>query len=48
MNDPHVVALHDRVHHHDRVDYSRAEPFIFETSELHVEVKDQKALFQPK
>ena len=48
MNDPHVVALRYRVHHHDRVDYSRAEPLAFDTPEFLVEVKDQKARFQLK
>ena len=48
MNDPHVVALLYRVHHHDRVDYSRAEPLTFETADFHVEVKNQKARFELK
>ena len=48
MNDPHVVALHFRVHHHDRVDYSRAGPLAFDTPEFLVEVKEQKARFDFK
>ena len=48
MNDPHVVALLYRVHHHDHVDYSRAEPLTFETADFHVEVKNQKARFELK
>ena len=48
MNDPHVVALHFRVHHHDRVDYSKAGPLVFDTPEFRVEVKDQKARFELK
>ena len=48
MNDPHVVALRYRVHHHDRVDYGRAEPLAFDTPEFHVEVKDLKTRFELK
>ena len=48
MNDPHVVALRFRVHHHDRVDYSRAGPLVFDAPEFLVEVKDQKARFELK
>ena len=48
MNDPHVVALHYLVHHHDRVDYSKAGPLAFETPGFFVEVKDQKARFELK
>ena len=48
MNDPHVVALHYRVEHHDRVDYSRAEPLAFDTPEFLVGVNDQKARFELK
>ena len=48
MNDPHVVALRFRVHHHDRVDYGRAGPLVFEALEFIVEVKDQSARFEFK
>ena len=48
MNDPHVVALRFRVHHHDRVDYRRAGPLVFDAPEFRVEVKDQKARFELK
>ena len=48
MNDPHVVALLYRVHHHDRVDYSRAEQLTHETADFRVEIKDLKARFELK
>ena len=48
MNDPHVVALLYRVHHHDGVDYSRAEPLAYETLDFRVEVNDLKARFELK
>ena len=48
MNDPHVVALLYRVHHHERVDYSRAKALAHETPDFRVEVKDLKARFELK
>ena len=48
MNDPHVVALRYRVHHHDRVDYSKAGPLSFDASDFHVDVRDQKVRFELK
>ena len=48
MNDPHVVALLYRVHHHDRVDYSRAGPLTYDTPDFRVEVNDLKARFELK
>ena len=48
MNDPHVVALHYRIRHHDHVDYSRAEKLTQDTPNFVVEIWDQKARFELK
>ena len=46
MNDPRVIALHYRVRHHDRVDYSEAGPLVASTPEFRLEVRDQEARFE--
>lgn len=48
MNDPHVVALHYRLTHHDTVDYDRANPLAYECPAFSVEVKDGGAVFTMK
>ena len=46
MNDPLVVALHYRVRHHDRVNYSKAEPLVARTPEFRLELGDKKVRFE--
>ena len=48
MNEPHVVALHYAVEHHNSVNYQNASPVRHETPKFHLTLEDDSARFELK
>ena len=48
MHDPHVVALHYRIEHHNSVDYGNTKPLVREERAFRLEVREKKARFELK
>ena len=48
QDDPHVVSLHYRLEHDEKVDFSRASALQHKTEEFFVEIADGKVTFTPK
>ena len=48
MNDPHVVALIYHIEHGNSVDFSKAEPLVWDESAFSIKVKDKKVRFELK